>query len=112
MEIQNTQVTEMTTIAGNDNTKIEQSAYQKSLTVTEIQAWLISYLSQLLEIEPDEVDVTIPFKRYGLDSSAAVIMTGSLEDWLGRELSPTLPYDYPTIQAIAGYLAEESKVKV
>lgn len=83
---------------------------QKNLPITaEIQAWLISYLAELLEIEPDELDVTIPFDRYGLDSSAAVGMIGDLEEWLGSELDPTLIYDYPTIEALAGHLSEEDK---
>lgn len=77
----------------------------------EIQAWLVSYLAELLKIQPSEVDVTIPFDRYGLDSSAAVGMTGDLEEWLGSELDPTLIYDYPTIEALAAYLSEEGKVK-
>lgn len=80
-------------------------------TTAEIQAWLVSYLAELLEIEPDEVDVNIPFNRYGLDSSAAVGMTGDLEEWLGYDLDPTLIYDYPTIEALAGHLSEENKVK-
>ena len=81
-------------------------------TAAEIQAWIASYLAQLLEINPDEVDTEIPFDQYGLDSSAAVGMTGDLEDWMGKKIDPTLLYDYPTIQALAQHLAEEFKVKV
>ncbi len=77
----------------------------------EIQAWIVSYLAELLEVDPDEVDVTIPFDRYGLDSSAAVGLSGDLEDWLGREVDPTLLYDYPTIEALVRHLAEELQVK-
>jgi acyl carrier protein len=69
-------------------------------------------MAQLLEIDPDEVNVTIPFDQYGLDSSAAVGMTGDLEDWLERKIDPTLLYDYPTIEALAQHLVEEFKVKV
>ncbi|HAX75260.1 MAG TPA: phosphopantetheine-binding protein [Cyanobacteria bacterium UBA11372] len=76
------------------------------LTAAAIQAWIVSYLAQLLEIQPDEIDTEIPFDQYGLDSSAAVGMTGDLEDWMGRKIDPTLLYDYPTIQALAQHLAE------
>ncbi len=83
---------------------------QKNLAIiAEIQLWLISYLAELLGIEPDELDVTIPFDRYGLDSSAAVGMIGDLEEWLGSQLDPTLIYDYPTIEVLAGHLSEEDK---
>lgn len=81
-------------------------------SAAEIQAWMSSYLAQLLALEPDEINVTIPFDRYGLDSSVAVGLTGDLEDWLDRKLDPTLLYDYPTIEALAQHLAEEYKVKV
>ena len=56
--------------------------------------------------------MTIPFDRYGLDSSAAIGMIGDLENWIGIELDPTLPYDYPSIETLAQHLAEESKVNV
>lgn len=76
-------------------------------TATEIQDWIVAYLANLLEIDEDEIDVTIPFDRYGLDSSAAVGMTGDLGDWLGREIDPTLLYDYPTVEALVQYLSSE-----
>lgn len=81
-------------------------------TTAEIQAWLIAYLSELLEVEPDAIDVKVTFDRYGLDSSAAVGMSGALEDWLGYELEPTLIYDYPTIETLAANLLQECKTKM
>jgi acyl carrier protein len=76
----------------------------------EIQAWIVAYLADLLEVDQDEIDVTIPFDSYGLDSAVAVGMTGDLEDWLGRQLDPTLLYDYPTVESFAHHLAEEFQV--
>lgn len=78
---------------------------QGAPTVTDIQAWLVHYLAELLEIDPAMMDVTLPFERYGLDSAAVVALTGDLEDWLGGSLDPTLPYDYPTIGALAQHVA-------
>lgn len=85
------------------DTFIEPTSHSK--TVDEVQTWMVSYLANLLEIDPDEIDPTDPFDRYGLDSAAAVGMTGDLEEWLGAEVDPTALYDYPTIQSLAGYLA-------
>nr|WP_268890156.1 acyl carrier protein [Gloeocapsopsis dulcis] len=75
-------------------------------TAAEIQAWIVSYLADLLEINPDEIDTTIPFDRYGLDSAVVVGLTGDLEAWLDSKLDPTLIYDYPTIEGLARHLAE------
>lgn len=55
-------------------------------------------------MNPAEVNISVPFDRFGLSSASALLMTGDLETWLGRELDPTLPYDYPTIEALAGHL--------
>lgn len=73
-------------------------------TVDDIQEWLIVYLSNLLDMQTDDIDTETPFEAYGLDSAAAVAMAGDLEDWLGHELEPTLVYDYPTIEKLANHL--------
>jgi acyl carrier protein len=72
----------------------------------EIQTWIVNYIAELLEVKPQKIDVTIPFDRYGLDSSAAVGLAGDLESWLERELDPTLLYDYPTIESLTEHLVE------
>ena len=72
----------------------------------EIKTWIVDYVAELLEVEPDKIDVTIPFDRYGLDSSAAVGLAGDLEDWLEEELDPTMLYDYPTIESLTQHLVE------
>ena len=73
---------------------------------SEIEIWIVDYVAELLEVEPDNIDVTIPFDRYGLDSSAAVGLAGDLEDWLDEELDPTMLYDYPTIESLTQHLVE------
>lgn len=90
--------------AVNNRFEPVESVIKKPMTATEIQDWIISHLAELLEVKTDEIDITIPFNRYGLDSSEAIGMTGELEDWLGQRLHPTLLYDYPTIEKLAQYL--------
>ena len=81
------------------------------LTEAEIQSWLISYLAELLEMEPDEVDVTIPFDRYGVDSSAGVGLIGDLQRDFCLKLKPTTLYNYPTIEALTEYLAQLADIR-
>ncbi|NEQ95283.1 MAG: acyl carrier protein [Cyanothece sp. SIO2G6] len=69
-----------------------------------VEQWLVDYLSSLLDIDVDEIDVAVPFDRYGLDSSAALALTGDLGTWLKRDLEPTVIYDYPTIEALAKFV--------
>lgn len=108
METQNPLITKMPTVS-ESNTNAKWNAHKELPSVVEIQAWIVSYLAELLEIDPDEVNTTISFDQYGLDSSAAVGMTGDLEDWLGRKLDPTLLYDYPTVEGLAWHLGSDLK---
>lgn len=77
----------------------------KSPDTTEIQAWIVSYIAELLEVKPEQVNPTISFDRYGLDSSAAYALTGDLEEWLGQEIDPTAIYDYPTVETLSEHLS-------
>lgn len=106
MEMLNVEVKENLTISP------KKDAQKELLTVKKIQAWLVSRLAEQLEINSNQIDVTIPFEQYGVDSLTAVSLTGDLEKWLGCEINPTLLYDYPTIKALAQHLFEEVAVKV
>ncbi|MGA2604831.1 MAG: beta-ketoacyl synthase N-terminal-like domain-containing protein [Verrucomicrobiia bacterium] len=75
-----------------------------------IQTWLLSKLSERLGIESHEIDIREPFASYGLGSTEAVSLAGELAEWLGRKLSPALVYEYPTIEALARYLAGSPEV--
>jgi acyl carrier protein len=73
-------------------------------TPDEIQQWMVAYFARHLDTHPDEIDVTASFERFGLDSAAAIEMSGDLEEWVGERVDPMLVYDYPTIEDMAGYL--------
>ena len=60
-----------------------------------------------MELEAASIDPRQPFTYYGLGSVQAVSLTGDLEVFLNRKLSPTLAWDYPTIELLANYLADE-----
>ncbi len=78
----------------------------------EIAAWFVSRLSQELGLSPTEIDTSLPFAHYGLDSVHAIRLTAALEAWLQRELSPTLAYEYPTIDLLSKHLAEDAPADI
>lgn len=78
-------------------------------TAAEIEKWIAQLLGELLEIPQEQIQPTTQFDRYGLDSSAAISITEMLGNQLGRDLQPTLLYDFPTIQSLAKHLAETTK---
>jgi acyl transferase domain-containing protein/acyl carrier protein len=71
----------------------------------DIQAWLVSQIARQLDLAAGGIDVQQPFFDYGLTSREAVVLSGALSDWLGEPCSPTLAYDYPTIETLAHHLA-------
>ncbi|MBD3305670.1 AMP-binding protein, partial [candidate division KSB3 bacterium] len=73
---------------------------------TAIRAWLVDAVARHAHLPPQRIDSREPFARYGLDSVTMIRLSGELGEWLGRALAPTLGYDYPTIEALAQYLAE------
>ena len=70
-----------------------------------ISDWLAAKLAGPLGVPAFEVDPTRPFATFGLGSLRAIALAGELEDWLGRPLSPTLLYEYPTVEALSRHLA-------
>ena len=74
-----------------------------------IVQWLTERIAGPLGVSPGQIDTGRPLASFGIGSLQAVSLAGELERWLGRELSPVLIYEHPTIDAIAGYLADEGK---
>lgn len=72
-----------------------------------IAAWLAARIGGPLGLAASAVDVRKPFASFGLGSLQAVTLAAELERWLGRSLSPTLVYEYPTIEALARHLADD-----
>ncbi|MDJ0568702.1 MAG: aminotransferase class I/II-fold pyridoxal phosphate-dependent enzyme, partial [Pleurocapsa sp. MO_192.B19] len=70
-----------------------------------IQGWLIDKLAEVLELEPNQIDVRQNFEEYGLESAEAINLSGDLEDYLSCRLPPTLLWDYQNIEALVQYLA-------
>ena len=73
----------------------------------EIRTWLTKQLATASRAR-GRFDVSVAFAQLGLDSLGVVEITSALEEWLGRDLSPTLLYDYPNIDALSVHLASET----
>jgi amino acid adenylation domain-containing protein len=88
-----------------ENAGPQQTVPSASPSFASVRDWLISHLAAHLRIAPDQVDCQRQFASFGLSSVHAVGLAGELQDWLGCALSPTLVYEYPTVDALAGHLA-------
>ncbi|MFQ6017598.1 MAG: acyl carrier protein [Kiloniellaceae bacterium] len=70
-----------------------------------VRDWLAGQIAEHLGVAVEDIDFSEPFASFGLSSQDLVVLSGDLEDRLGRSLSPTLAWEYPTIERLARHLA-------
>jgi long-chain acyl-CoA synthetase len=69
--------------------------------VRELEQNIAQWLSATLEVDKRIILPNIPFAEYGVTSLMAVELAGRLCDWLGRAVSPTIAWQFPTIASLA-----------
>ena len=77
----------------------------RAVTAGEVEGWLTQRIAARLRLPRAQVQVTTPFIEFGMSSVDAMEIAAGLERWLGQSLSPTAIYNYPTISALARWLA-------
>jgi acyl carrier protein len=73
----------------------------------EIRNWIAERLISDVGLSPDEVDGDKPVVSFGVDSMQFVVLVGELESWLGIRFADNPLIDYPTINALSDYLAQQ-----
>ena len=83
----------------------ETTAQRQS--VASLQQWLSRWLAQRLQLSEAAIDPGKAFADYGVDSVMAVELAQELEALLHlhQPLDATVAWNFPTIEALAGYLA-------
>lgn len=74
----------------------------------DLEFWLVSRLADARGMDARAIDPRERFHRYGLDSLGAMRLLADLSQRLGRPLSPTLVWEYPTPRELAKHLLNES----
>ncbi|KJY42256.1 polyketide synthase [Streptomyces sp. NRRL B-1568] len=72
----------------------------------EIRDMLLNLVASYLEQPVTDIRSDVKLLDYGLDSIFALTLCGDVEDEYGIEVKSTLAWDYPTIDAITGFLHE------
>ena len=78
-----------------------------NLTESDIRDWCIAYLKKTVDNPSIAIGPDASFAELGLDSATSVYFTVELEEWLGTELRPELVFEYPTISALAHFIADD-----
>jgi myxalamid-type polyketide synthase MxaE and MxaD len=75
-------------------------------TVDALHLHIQTQIARVLRLEPEEVELETPFGRLGLDSLMGLEIRNRLEGSLGLTLPASLVWTYPTVAALAAYLAD------
>jgi acyl carrier protein len=70
-----------------------------------ISAWLVDYLARALDVDPTQIDPSVPLGEFGMDSAGAVGLAADLSDWLGIKLKESVAFDHPTIRELSAHVA-------
>ncbi|MBA3311823.1 MAG: acyl carrier protein [Planctomycetaceae bacterium] len=79
----------------------------KSPSASEIREWLVTKLSEAQGTPPSEIRTDAPLIGMGLDSMQFVVLVGEMEQWLGCRFTDNPLIDYPTIDTLADFLANQ-----
>ena len=73
----------------------------------ELADWLTMKVAGYVNASPDTIDAETPLADCGIDSVLGMTLCADLQCEKGFAVETTIVWDYPTIDAIATYLAAE-----
>ncbi|MBF8189752.1 SDR family NAD(P)-dependent oxidoreductase [Nonomuraea sp. K274] len=77
------------------------------MDVERIEDWLVHRVAAEAGLPPADVDTDAPFAAFGLDSPRITAMAGDLQRLLSQPVSPTLPFEFPTVSTLANHLSRK-----
>ena len=80
---------------------------EKPGSADDIKWWLANKVAAVLKIDASAIEFNTSFAKLGLDSLAAITISGDLEQWLEMEIDATILYQYSTIEELSEYLIQE-----
>jgi len=72
--------------------------------------WLVTWIAKEVDLSSDKINSDEPFVNFGLGSRQAISMAADLEDWLKRELPPSIAWEYPTIEKLAEFISSGKEI--
>ena len=84
---------------------IAATAKNGAKSASEIETFIANWTARKLKVPVDSIARDRPLIEYGMDSLMAVNLSGRLEDLLGRPISSSIVWEYPTLAGLADYLA-------
>lgn len=76
----------------------------------ELREWLVTFVADILDIAPDEVDPGAAWESLGVDSAMTLVLVADLSVVLGRDVRPIEVLSNPTIDAVVEHLTSVAPV--
>jgi acyl carrier protein len=70
------------------------------MTQNTLQNWLREKISAETGAPAAEIDTHVPFENFNMDSLSMITLSYELEQFTGREIDPTIFYEYDTIDKL------------
>ena len=78
-----------------------------SLNLKAAQAAVVQGITQILKLNAEDIENDEDLGRYGFDSISFTDFTNYLNETFNLDLTPVIFYEYDTVNALLGHLAEE-----
>lgn len=76
-----------------------------------ISNWLRKKISEYSKISYDLIDTDVHVSQtYGLSSLDMLSLIGELEDWVGTVISPSILFEYSTIEDLSEFLSKRDGI--
>ncbi len=75
-----------------------------TFTEAELSNFIRNKIAVELGIPEEEIDLTIEFINFGMDSVNSIFILQHIEKFIGTDLNPLLFWDYPTIESFSRYI--------
>lgn len=67
--------------------------------------WIKNWMAAEFQIDAAEIEDDARFAVFGMDSVAAMLLTGALETWVGADLPASVVWEHRSIAALANHVA-------
>lgn len=68
---------------------------------------LVTHISDQLKVKPSDIDYRAEFSEFGFDSVSLTVFGNTLNEQYDIELSPTVFFEFPTVNDLVDFLTEE-----
>ena len=85
--------------------KAKSSRIEQQRFAEQIETQLLQWLQHHCQVPDTELNGDKPFAEFGVDSLAAMELSGELENWLRIKIPTIVAWQYPTPTTLATYLA-------